>query len=203
MREAAHRGTYRTRIGTQEVELPLVPVPGGAVSLLMTIDRGVLFMERAGRELAVLLEPSRPQVVASAATLGIPVAIEVTRALGLDDYVILQKTPKIHLREALARPLRSVTTDSEQTLLLDRRRIGALAGRRVAVVDDVIATGSSVCAAVELVEAGGGRVVSIGALLTEGGRWRGALGPRASAVVSLGAIPGFREADEGYVEVWD
>ena len=196
---------YRTRIGTQEVTLPLVPLPGGrAISLLMTIDRGVRFMELAGAELADLLAPSRPEVVVSAATLGIPVAIEVSRALGLDDYLILQKTPKVHLGDAMTHAVRSITTDAEQRLLLDRRRAATVAGKRVALVDDVIATGSSLKAAMGLVEAAGGEVVSIGALLTEGGGWRRTLGDSAGLVVSLGAIPGFRAVEGGgYVEVWD
>ena len=42
--------------------------------------------------------------------MGIPLAIEVTRHLGLDDYVILHKTPKTHLGDTLAEPVRSITT---------------------------------------------------------------------------------------------
>ncbi len=52
--------------------------------------------------------------------MGIPIAIEVSRALGLDDYLILQKTPKIHLSDAVSEPVRSITTDATQLLLFDR-----------------------------------------------------------------------------------
>ena len=115
---------YRVAIGSQIVELPIVPIADDlAISLLMTIDAGIGFMTRAGADLAAVLAPSAPDVVASAATLGIPVAIEVSRALGLDDYLILQKTAKIHLADALAEPLSSITTGGEQRLLLDRARI--------------------------------------------------------------------------------
>jgi hypothetical protein len=51
------------------------------------------------------------------------VAVEVTRALGLDDYLILPKTAKIHLRDALREPVESITSSGTQHLLLDRRRI--------------------------------------------------------------------------------
>ena len=87
------------------------------IALLICVDLGVAFAETAGRELAALLAPFRPELVVSVATMGIPLAIEVSRALGLDDYVILHKTPKIHLGESLAEPVRSITTD-------DRRRCG-------------------------------------------------------------------------------
>lgn len=198
------RASYRVAIGSQQVDLPLTPISADlTVALLMTIDAGVAFIGTAGADLAAQLAPSQPEVVVSAATLGIPVALEVSRALGLDDYVILQKTPKAHLADALAEPLRSITTGAPQRLLLDRARVPAVAGRRVALVDDVIATGGSVVASLRLLRAAGARVVAIGALLVEGAEWRAALGPDAALVTSLGRIPLFRPAPAGgLVEDW-
>ena len=63
--------------------------------------------------------------------------------MGLDRYVVLHKTPKIHLADAISEPVRSITTDAEQRLLFDRARIGDVKGKRVAIVDDVISTGAS------------------------------------------------------------
>jgi len=198
-----HTDVYRVAIGTQQVELPLIQVaPDRAISLLMTIDRGVGFMDRAGAELAALLAPERPQVIVSAATLGIPVAIEVTRSLGLDDYVILQKTPKVHLGDALSEPVLSVTTATPQRLLLDRARVPALAGRRVALVDDVVATGSSMRAGLALLRAAGADLVGIGVLLSEGVAWQRELGEDSSLVRALGRIPGFQRVPEGWAEDW-
>ena len=95
---------YRVGIGSQVVDLPLIPLgERSAIALLMTIDHGIAFGEAAGADLAAAVADARPELVASAATLGIPVAIEVSRHLGLDDYLILQKTPKVHLGDALSR----------------------------------------------------------------------------------------------------
>ena len=142
--ETTERATYRTQVGSQEIVLPLVPLADDlTIALLICVDHGIGFSEQAGGELAEQLAPFGVDVVVSVATMGIPLAIEVTRALGLDDYVILHKTPKIHLGDALAEPVRSITTATPQRLLLDRARVGAVAGRRVAVVDDVISTGAS------------------------------------------------------------
>jgi adenine phosphoribosyltransferase len=194
---------YRVVIGSQVVDLPLVPIgPDTAISLLMTIDRGVAFMARAGAELADLLRVDQPEIVASAATLGIPVAIEVSRALDVDDYVILQKTPKIHLSDALSEPLVSITTAGRQDLLLDRARVPAVEGKRVALVDDVIATGGSMAASLRLLRTAGAEVVAIGVLLVEGAEWRAQLGPDAALVRPLGAIPGFHQVRGGWEEVW-
>lgn len=196
---------YRVDVGSQSITLPLVPLSDQrAISLLMTIDVGVGFLATAGTDLAAVIRGAEPDIVATAATLGIPVAIEVSRALGLDDYLVLQKTAKIHLGDALEAPLSSITTSGAQRLLLDRARIPAVAGKRVALVDDVIATGGSIAASARLLRAAGAEVVVIGALLVEGSAWRGALGTDAGLVRSLGSIPMFTDdGDGGWQEVWD
>ena len=194
---------YPVTVGSQSVELPLVPIGAEhAISLLMTIDQPVSFLATAGADLASLLEPAEPEIVVTNATLGIPVAIEVSRALGLDEYLVLQKTPKIHLADALVEPLTSITTQGDQALRLDRARVDLVAGRRVALVDDVVATGGSMAAALRLLRAAGAAVVAIGVLLAEGDAWTEVLGPDADLVRSLGRIPGFVAADGGWAEQW-
>jgi adenine/guanine phosphoribosyltransferase-like PRPP-binding protein len=191
-------GSYRVAVGSQHADLPIVPLSDSlAIALMMTIDMGVRFTATAGAELARLIEPSRPDCVASVATLGIPVAVEVSRALGLDDYLIIQKTAKLHLRDGLREPVESITSSGTQHLLLDRRRVPAVRGRRVAFVDDVISTGASSAAALRLLDAAGAQIVAIGAVLTEGDAWRAGLGPRADMVRALGTIPLFEPAPEG------
>jgi adenine/guanine phosphoribosyltransferase-like PRPP-binding protein len=196
--------TYRTGVGSQTVDLPLVQVaPGVTIALLICVDLGVSFSERAGKELADLLRDARPEVVVSVATMGIPLAIEVTRALDLDDYVILHKTPKIHLGDTWAEPVRSITTGADQTLRLDPARVGAVRGRRAAIVDDVVSTGASLRAALTLLRRVGAEPVVVGAFLTEGQAWRRALGNDAEMVRALGAIPLFRSQPDGsLVEDW-
>jgi adenine/guanine phosphoribosyltransferase-like PRPP-binding protein len=206
MRMAADR-TYSTTVGSQAVELPLVALSDElTIALLICVDLGVAFAEVAGRELADLMRPAEPEIVVSVATMGIPLAIEASRALGLDDYVILHKTPKIHLGDTWSEPVNSITTDATQRLRMDPARVAAVRGRRVAVVDDVISTGASTLAALRLVRRIGAVPVVIGTLMTEGTGWRAALGADADNVRSLGSMPLFRPAGDGsgnLVEVWD
>ena len=188
--------TYTVDIAGEPVTLPIVPINQKlAISLLMVIDMGVRFGERIGNALAARLGPLKPDVVVGAATLGIPVVIEVSRALGLDQYVIAQKSPKIHLADALVQELESVTSAGKQRLMLDRRTVPLLAGRRVAVVDDVVATGSSLSATLALVRAAGGNIVGAGVILTEGHDWEKKLGADAGLVQGLGHIPQFALTD--------
>ncbi|PRX11402.1 UNVERIFIED_ORG: adenine phosphoribosyltransferase [Martelella mediterranea] len=180
------------------VELPLVAIkPDLAISLMMVIDLGVRFGAHCGEKLADALAPLKPDIVVGAATLGIPVAIEVTRALGLDRYVILQKSPKVHLGSALEQKITSITSKGAQRLLLDARAVPLLKGRRVVVVDDVVASGSSLKGSAELVRQAGGEVVGLGVILTEAREWEGVLGDDAALVHALAHIPQFRPADDG------
>jgi adenine/guanine phosphoribosyltransferase-like PRPP-binding protein len=188
--------SYTVDIAGQPTELPIVAINDKlAISLLMVIDMGVGFGERIGKALAARLAETKPDIVVGAATLGIPVAIEVSRHLGLDQYVIVQKSPKIHLGDALVEHVQSVTSSGSQRLLLDRRAIPLLRGRRVVVVDDVVATGSSLAATLKLVRQAGAEVVGVGVILTEAHDWREALGADAALVTGLGHIPQFTIAD--------
>lgn len=188
--------THTVDIAGDKVSLPIVRINDTlAISLLMVIDMGVKFGERTGAALAKRFAAGRPDIVVGSATLGIPVAIELSRHLGLDGYVILQKSPKIHLGDALVEQVESVTSKGPQRLLLDRQAIKLLKGKRVVIVDDVVATGSSMAAAVRLVRKAGGDIVGIGVILTEGHEWRGVLGADAKLVTGLGHIPQFKIAN--------
>jgi adenine/guanine phosphoribosyltransferase-like PRPP-binding protein len=193
--------TYRASVGSQQVDLPIVALDDDlAIALLISVDLGVAFCETAAAELADRLEGHDVEVVVSVATMGIPIALEVTRRLGLDQYVILHKTPKIHLRDAIFEPVRSITTAVDQRLLLDRRRVGVVEGRRVALIDDVVSSGASAAAALRLLRGVGALPVAVGAIVTEGSSWIEALGGDAGLVVALGSIPLFRPLADGTFE---
>ncbi|SHI73953.1 adenine phosphoribosyltransferase [Aureimonas altamirensis DSM 21988] len=182
------------------IELPIVAIkPDFAISLMMVIDLGVRFGAHAGAALAHKLAPLRPDIIVGPATLGIPVAIETTRALNLDRYVVLQKSPKIHLGDALVQTISSITSTREQQLLLDRQAVPLIAGKRVVVVDDVVASGSSLKGAADLVRRAGGDVVGLGVILTEARDWLETLGDDAGLIHSLAHIPQFRNDGGNWV----
>ena len=188
--------THRTKIAGHTFDLPIIQLNDrSAIALLMVIDMGVRFGDIVGDAIARQFAPLEPDIVVGSATLGIPIAIEVARRLGKDRYVILQKSPKFHLAEAMVEEVRSITTAVPQRLLLDRRSISLLQGKRVLIVDDVVATGSSMAAAIRLVRRAGGEVMGAGVILTEGHAWRGALGRDAELITSLGHIPQFDIVD--------
>ena len=80
-------------------------------------------------------------------------------------------------------------------LLLDVATVPLLKGKRVVVVDDVVASGSSLKGSLELVRKTGAEVVGIGVILTEAGDWQAVLGDDAELVHGLAHIPQFTIAD--------
>jgi len=187
--------TYVAQVGSQRITLPIVPVSDElSIALMIVIDHGVSFVDTAGAELAERFAGADVDIVVAPATLGIPIAIAVSRALGLDDYLILQKSRKVHLGDALEAPVHAITSTTSSALLLDRARLHAVQGKRVLFVDDVISTGSSVQAALALLESAGAEIAGIGALLVEGEGWPEVLAPYEDRLVALGRIPVFPHA---------
>jgi len=200
----SRQDTYLATVGSQRLELPIADLSDDlSIALLISVDHGVAFSAQAGQDLAAALGGIDIDVVVSVATMGIPLAIETSRALGLDDYVILHKTKKIHLADGHSVAVKSITTSAEQRLILDRARAHKVENKRVAIVDDVISTGGSISAALQLVRKVGGIPVALGCMVTEGTEWKDVLGDDAGLVRSLGKIPIFhRDADGSLVEDW-
>ena len=184
-----------------EVDLPLIPITQDlAIALLITVDHGVRFVARAGAELADRLAPYELDLVVSVATMGIPLAIEVTRALGLDDYLILQKTPKLHLRDAISEP---VTIDHDRhsaaaALRCRQGRRGEGQASRARRRRDLHGRLDARCAGPA--QRVGAEPVAIGTLVTEASTWRRELGddgrsrarPRCYPGVPSGQLRGVR-----------
>jgi adenine/guanine phosphoribosyltransferase-like PRPP-binding protein len=187
---------HQIKVAGETFKLPIVPLDENtAIAHLIVINMGIRFGELVGKAMARRFAALKPDIVVGSATLGIPVAIEVSRHLGLDRYLILQKSLKFSLADALSEEVKSVTTPLPQRLLLDRKSISVIQGKRVLVVDDVVTSGSSIAAAIRLVRRAGAHVIGAGVILTEGHAWRTALGEDAKLIDGLDHIPQFNILD--------
>jgi adenine phosphoribosyltransferase len=187
---------YEIKLAGEPFRLPIVQLDENtAIAHLTVFNMGIRFGELVGKAIARRFAPLKPEIVVGSATLGIPVAIEVSRHLGLDRYVILQKSQKFSLVDALSEEVKSITTPVPQRLLLDRKSISVIQGRRVVVVDDVVTSGSSIAAAIRLMRRAGANVIGAGVILTEGHAWRAALGEDARLIEGLDHIPQFHVLD--------
>ena len=96
----------------------------------------------------------------------------VAECFGQDRYVVLRKGLKNYMprrpREPLVEDAVSITTAGRQALVLDPLDWPLLEGRRVLLVDDVIATGGTARAASRLLERAGARVTAAATVLLKG-----------------------------------
>ena len=106
-------------------------------------------------------------VIVTAEAKGIPLGYELARQSG-KRYYVARKYPKLYMVEPISVNVRSITTDKEQVLYLDRPEMEYIRGKRVLIADDVISTGESLTALETLVERSGGNIVGRAAILAEG-----------------------------------
>jgi adenine phosphoribosyltransferase len=97
----------------------------------------------------------------------IPLAYEMSRQSG-KEYLIARKKAKAYMTGVFEVKVRSITTQGEQTLIIDTADADKIRGHRVVIVDDVISTGESLRATEELVRQAGGQIVAKMAVLAEG-----------------------------------
>lgn len=99
---------------------------------------------------------------------GITLTHEVAAMMGYNRFVVIRKTPKKYMQRPLMVPSDSITSGANQTIVLDGPDIDRLRGKKVCLVEDVIATGGSVEAACNLISAVGAEVTVIAAVLLKG-----------------------------------
>lgn len=104
--------------------------------------------EAAGRQLAARLKNCSPNLVVSPALGGVIIGHEVARALGVRFFFTERWEGKMTLRRGFVVP--------EQA--------------RVVVVEDVVTTGGSTREVMEVVQAQGGTVVGVGAIVNRSGK---------------------------------
>lgn len=159
--------TYPITIGSLRRELPLFEVEPGLRIAILNILGDVELVEAASAQLAPRLAGKSPQVLVTPEAKSIPLACTLAAHMNLP-YVVLRKSYKSYMGEALSATTHSITTGADQTLYLDEKDRVLLQGGRVAIVDDVISTGSTLKGVRDLVALAGGEVVAEAAICTEG-----------------------------------
>lgn len=163
--------TWTLKIGNLERELPVIAL-GNGISIASFVMFGDTELVECAAEL-LLRHPAFPRDRIDALVCPEAKAIPLVHALAVRlklDYVVLRKTLKPYMRDAIAEPVKSITTSEVQTLVLDGPERKRLAGKKVCVVDDVVSTGGSLLAIERLLEKAGCQVVGkAAALLEEGG----------------------------------
>jgi adenine/guanine phosphoribosyltransferase-like PRPP-binding protein len=179
--------THHIEVAGLARELPIITVPSGVRLAVFNILGDIEMTKAAGKELASRLRPHQPELIVTTETKSVPLAYEIASLLDLP-YVVLRKTYVSYMGEALETKVQSITTGHPRTIFLDAKDRSLCDGKRVAIVDDVISTGSTLHAMRDLVGRAGGKVVAEAAVFTEGDArsWKD--------VVALGHLPLMEQA---------
>ena len=110
----------------------------------------------------------RFDMLAAIEAKGITLVHETARLLKHPYFVIIRKTVKRYMVRPMTVPVTSITSSGEQTLVLDGRDADRLKGRRICIIEDVIATGGSIQSACDLVRKAGAEVTVIATVLLKG-----------------------------------
>lgn len=146
-------------------ELPLVEVAPGLKIASFVILGDTELVCRVAPEIVKRLP--KVDAIVSAEAKGIPLVHEVSRLLGMN-YFVARKSIKPYMENPITVEVESITTQKKQLLCLNGIDAQKIKGKRVALIDDVISTGSSIAALEKLVEKAGGIVAAKAAILAEG-----------------------------------
>lgn len=162
----------------RQIRLPIRPLPDGkhALASLIINQASFVVVEALAEDLAARLAVFSPDMVVGLPTLGLTLAAAVARQLGHTRYVPLGTSRKFWYEDRLSVPLSSITTpDQVKRLYVDPRMLPLLQNCRVALVDDVISSGSSILAGLSLLRAVAVEPVVIGAAMLQSDRWQSGL----------------------------
>ncbi len=161
------RETYRITIGAVARDLPLFQVKPGLRIAVLNILGDTELAEAAATVLAGRLSALEYDVLVTPEAKSIPLAHALSVRVG-SPYVVLRKSYKPYMGDALEATTVSITTGSPQTLYLDEKDRRLVEGRRVVMLDDVVSTGSTLQGMRALMEQAGARIVGTAAICTEG-----------------------------------
>ncbi len=156
---------YKMTIAGCQRELPICKVNDKLSIAAFILFGDVEITTKSAEEL--LKKVPDFDVILTAEAKGIPLAYEISRQSG-KPYVVARKSVKLYMKNVISINVKSITTDSNQTLFLDGEKAKLLKDKRVLIVDDVISTGESLGVLQQLCREADGNIVGNAAILAEG-----------------------------------
>lgn len=179
----AKRDTLTVEVAGLTRHFPLFEVAPGVRIAIFNMLGDTFVVKASAAALAEQLKDVPADVLVTAEAKSIPLIYEMSALMGLP-YVVLRKTYKTYMGEAISAVTHSITTGNSQTLYLDEKDQALVDGKKVILVDDVVSTGSTLQAMMQVVDKAGGELSQVAAIFTEGDAdW--------SHVIALGNLPVF------------
>ncbi|MBS1072073.1 phosphoribosyltransferase [Gluconobacter cerinus] len=192
---------YRVQVGNRHLDLPLRVLPSKkqAVSSLLVNQTSFEVMDVLCGELVAIARSLEPDLIVGMPTLGLGLAAAVARGCGLARYVPLSTSRKFWYDDALSAPLSSITSpDNVKNLYLDPNLLPLLkSAQKIIIVDDVVSTGQSLAAGVNVLAAAGVSPCAALCVMTQSNRWKDRF---SFPVLSCFSSPLFERAQDGWLE---
>ena len=178
---------YTIDIAGLKRDLKLFPVSRETQIAALILFGDVELTEHCAKKL--LERAPEFDIILTAEAKSIPLAHEMARQAGMNDYVVARKMEKVYMGTTVHASLQSITTHGDQKLFLGCDDVAKLKDKKVLIVDDVVSTGESLNALKALADIAGANVVAEMAILGEGDS------QARKDIVTLGDLPLFD--DEG------
>lgn len=175
--------TYTIDIAGVKRDLRLFEVKPGLRIAILNILGDTELVTAVSKALAPRIAAHAPVALVTAEAKSIPLAHALSAEMNNLPYVVLRKSFKPYMGDALKSETVSITTGAPQTLFLDEKDRALIHGQPVVIVDDVISTGSTLQGMRAILQEAGANVVAEAAILTEGdeARWQN--------IIALGHLP--------------
>ena len=180
------RETYSIDIAGVKRDLRLFEIKPGLRIAILNILGDTELVQACARGLAEKVKGVDFDLIVTAEAKSIPLA----HALSVETkkpYVVLRKTYKPYMGDAIKAETLSITTGQPQVLILDEKDRDLIQRKKVLVVDDVISTGSTLQGMRMILDKAGATVAGEAAILTEGDR------AQWMHIHSLGHLPLFTD----------
>ncbi len=158
--------THKVEIAGVLRVLPVVPVSNEVAVAFLKLYGDTELIEVAAIKLAALIRPD-VTVVLGPETGGILLA-HLIAVRGGKKYVVARKKFRPYMKNVLRAPVQSIASAGKQELIIDDYDLQLIKDANVALVDEVISSGSTISALRQLVEGAGGRVSQVLTVATEG-----------------------------------
>jgi adenine phosphoribosyltransferase len=178
--------TYSIEIAGVKRDLRLFEIKPSLKIAILNILGDTELVQACARGLAEKVKAVDYDIIVTAEAKSIPIA----HALSVETkkpYVVLRKTYKPYMGDALKAETLSITTGQPQVLILDEKDRELIQGKKVLIVDDVISTGSTLQGMRMILDKANATVAGEAAILTEGDR------AQWMHIHSLGHLPLFTD----------
>ena len=185
--------TYTLEIAGLKRELPFVDIKEDLAFASFVVLSDTELINAVAPLLAI--EIGECDVIVTAEAKGIALSYEVSKTMGLKEFVVARKSMKSYMKNPLEVSVRSITTADVQHLYLDSADRNKLKGKKVCLIDDVVSTGDSLKALEELCRKAGAEVIKKACILAEGEA------TKREDIIYLQELPLFHKDESGEYEV--